>query len=405
MAKRTLTKSQELIALFRHIFSANRRNKAKILVAEWLLGIKGLFVSSNRVFGKDTSDERLDTWQFSETREVDVEYFKSNTPTLTENHLTDDGVVEVNHEYMIHRLHGATSYTNESTHRSIFNYQGKRVQSISSTRKGARAPSKLRLPVSRTVTGVTANLYGNMAVSEGNYFHWLVDAMSRIFILERFYNLDEIDQVLVPPLKYDFHWDGLAALGFDRDRIIELTALECIEFECLLASTPPRGSSSVFVPGWIIDGYEKMLKGSARKVSSIAGKRIYVSRRDAPTRMFSNEEEVCDFLEGRGFDIVEMSPLDLPNKIAVFRDADVIISQTGAGLTNLMFCHENLTVIELVDERFVYLPYASLAWYKKASYRAHLFSNESVLGKANAMVSKSYLDIKELEKTLVKMGV
>ncbi len=397
--------SQEIGALFRHIFSANRRHKAKILATEWLLGIKGSFVRSNKVFGKDSSDERLDTWQFKETREVDVEFFKSNTPPLTENLLTDDGVVEVKHEYHIHRLHGATSYTNESTHRSIFNNQGKRVQSISSTRKGAHAPSTLRLPVSRTVTGVTANLYGNMAVSEGNYFHWLVDAMSRIFILEQFYNLDQIDQVLVPPLKYDFHWDGLAALGFDRDRIVELTALECIEFECLLASTPPRGSSSVLVPGWIIDGYEKTLKRTAKTMNSIAGKRVYVSRRDAPTRMFSNEEEVCEFLEGRGFDIVEMSPLDLPNKIAVFRDADVIISQTGAGLTNLMFCHENPTVIELVDERFVYLPYASLAWFKKANYHAHFFSNESVLGKANAMVSKSHLDIKELEKTLVKMGV
>lgn len=400
-----MAKPQEITALFQHLFSATRRKKAKILAYEWLLGIKGMFFRRNKLISQDSSKERLDTWEFSETREVDAELFKSHTSIMTENILKEGGLVEINHEYQIHRLSGATSYTNESTHRSIFTHQGDRLDSISSTRKRARAPKKLRLPISRTIMGVTANLYGNMAVSDGNYFHWLVDAMSRFFILERIYNPAEIDQVLVPPLKYDFHWDGLACLGFDQTRIIELSALECIEFECLLASTTPRGTSSVLVPGWIVDSYEKTLKQTAKNVNSTAGRLIYVSRRDAPSRMFLNEEEVCEFLEGRGFDIVEMSPLDLVNKIAVFRDANVIISQTGAGLTNLMFCRESPTVIELIDERFVYLPYASLAWYKKANYHAHFFSNESILGKANAMVAKSYLDIKELEKTMIKMGI
>ena len=255
------------------------------------------------------------------------------------------------------------------------------------------------------ITGTTANLYGNVVSSEGNYFHWLVDAMARLLVIKRFYNLDDIDQVLVPPLKYDFHWDSLAVFGFDRSRVVELPALECLEFECLLATSPPRGTRSAIVPRWAIEGYERSLKHTARNVRSIASKLVYVSRRDAPNRMFLNEDEVCNFLKSRGFDVIELSPLDLPNKIALFRDAEVIISQTGAGLTNLIFCHDNVTVIELVDRRFVYPAYASIVWFKGATHHAHFFSNESVLGRVNAMVSKSHLNIEELEKSLNRFGV
>jgi len=119
--------------------------------------------------------------------------------------------------------------------------------------------------------------------------------------------------------------------------------------------------------------------------------------------MFTNEHEVCDFLENRGFDIVELTPLNLWEKIAVFRDADLIVSQTGAGLTNLMFCHSNVKVLELVDERFVYPMYASLAQYAGGTHHAHFFTNESALGRANAMVVKSSLNIGELEKSLAKI--
>ncbi len=77
--------------------------------------------------------------------------------------------------------------------------------------------------------------------------------------------------------------------------------------------------------------------------------------------MFSNEDQVCSILEIRGFNIAELTPQNLWQKIAFFKDANLIISQTGAGLTNLMFCYSNVKVLELVDEKFVYPLYASLS--------------------------------------------
>jgi len=118
--------------------------------------------------------------------------------------------------------------------------------------------------------------------------------------------------------------------------------------------------------------------------------------------MFLNEDEVCRFLESRGYEIVELTPLNLWKKIAVFRDADYIVSQTGAGLTNLMFCHPNVKVLELVDERFVSPVYASLAVYGGGTHYAHYFSNESSSGRSNPVVAKSFLNIGELAKALAE---
>ena len=400
-----MRKLKEVRLLLQHMFSTKRRRNAKILVKEWLMGLPFLSKKSNG-FGLDLpQDPPPDSWCIEESRKIDVSYFKRGTAALVEDRVLGEGSVHTERQYTVQQLNGGTSYTNEATHRSVFTQTGERIELLSSIKRLAieRTPSRRRLSVSRTIGGVTANLYGNIPSAEGNYFHWFVDCLPRLFLIERFHSLDNIDQVLVPPLKYDFHWDSLAVLGFDRSRIVELLPLECMQFESLLASSAPRGKGSAICPGWIIDQYKKTFLEKAKEVKPVAGKRVYISRRDAPNRMFTNEHEVCDLLENRGFDIVELTPLNLWEKIAVFRDADLIVSQTGAGLTNLMFCHSKVKVLELVDERFVYPAYASLAQYAGGAHHAHFFTNESALGRANAMVVKSSLNIGDFEKSLAQI--
>ena len=400
-----MNKFRELYLLFQHVFSASRRYKAKLLYKEWLIGLQSILRSSDSLHDSSLNllpDAEVDTWYTHETREIDASFYKRGAVVFVEDRILDDGQVHAEHEYTVHRMYGSSSFSNESTHRSIFDRTGERIERLSCVRSGTapRVPSQRRLPITRTVAGVTANLYGSISSAEGNYCHWFVDAMSRLFLIERFHALDTIDQVLVPPLKHDFQWDTLAYYGFDRSKIVELQPLECLEFENLLATSWPRGRGSFICPGWVIDRYNETLLVRAKGVQSVAGKRIYITRRDAPNRMLLNENEVCSFLKRHGFDIVELTPLDVWQKIAVFRDADIIVSQTGAGLTNLMFCHSNVKVLELVDKRFVYPLYASLAVYGGGSHHAHFFSNESALGRAYAMASKSSINIEELEKSL-----
>ena len=393
------------IKLLRHSFSKNRRNKAKIILKEWIL-TRPFLRKSNGKFDKDFSSEsNVDSWSFKESRKIDIDYVKQSHVGMVEDSIEGDGFAHTNINYQIQKLYDASSYTNGSTHRSVFARSGERMTLYSASRlwPGMSVPSKQWLPVNRTVKGVTANLFGNVASGDGNYFHWLVDSLSRIFIIERFYPLDSIDCVLVPPLKYDFHWDSLIALGFEKSQIIEMSPLDCMKFECLVVSSPPRGRNSAIAPGWMIDRFNETIGVKAEQVKSTAGKQVFISRRDAPKRMFENEKEICEFFRNRGFDVVELASLTLYEKIAVFRDAEVIVSQTGAGLTNLMFCQPNVKVLEIVDRNFVHPILASMVNYKRGTHQVHYFNSKSAGGHGGAAIARSTLDIPALAKALDKI--
>lgn len=394
---------RELKAVANHLLSTNRQNKALILMREFVMQLLPAAPSLG------TSERPVDPppqkWRHSQATKIDPDFFNVRTKPTTEDWLGEDGLVHIDFNHEVHCLYGASSYTNESTHRTIFDRDGQRIERLSYRRHAYSGPSRLRIKPKVEIAGTTVNLYSTTSCAEGNYAHWLVDALANLFLVERFHSLDAIDHVLVAPLKYDFQWDSLAAFGFGPEQIVELPALECLQFERLLATSAPRGESSSTCPVWAIERYRQVLLQNAANVPSIGGKKIYVSRRDAPSRKFLNEDEVCSFLESRGFDIVELAGLNLNNKIAVFRDAKCIVGQTGAGLTNLMFSTEGSVVLELVDHGFVYDLYSSIAASAGVRHVAHFFDNHSVLGKINAQVAQSTLDLNQLEQSLKKCDI
>ena len=396
-----MSKVEELQALFQYFISPTRIRKVGTLIREqW----------SSLIYRSDTDsqsnvnlpeDSEFEPWTVKEVRQVDPDYW-AQIYKSSDDRAEKDGI-HATYEYQVHKIYGATSYTNETTHRSIFDRFDRQIPSLCSKRGKAAPPAQRRLSVDRTLDGVTANLYGNLAVAEGNYFHWLIDGLARLFLIERYQPLDQIDYLLVPPLKYDFHWDSLEALGFDRSQIIELQPLQCIRFNCLLATTPPRGRNSAVCPGWIIDRYRTILLEHAKDTKSSAGKRIYISRRDAPKRMFTNEEVVCQELEANGFDIVELTPLNLWQKIAVFRDAEFVIGQTGAGLTNLIFSPSNVIFLELADKNLVSPLYATVVAHIGGTHHTHFFSSDSMVARVTPIVAKSSIDIDQLKDTINKL--
>ncbi len=388
---------------FFNLVSKKRLKKLSLLIREQIVSsnpFTGYVGKSPTLAQQETT---IHEWATDELRPMDADYFRMANAKIVEDEVLENGHVSTKHTYQVRNLVGGLSYTNAVTHRSVYDSAGNRIESLSSSRAGTKVPTVLRIPVKTKISGVTANLYGTVASAEGNYFHWFFDAMARIFIIQNFHSLNNIDNVLVPPLRYDFQWESLAALGFDRSKIIELEPLECLQFDCLLASSPPRGKGSAICPGWSIEQYRKVLLPLANTHSSPVGKRIYISRRDAPNRMFTNETAVCDYMHSQGFDVIELTPFSLWEKIAIFRDAELIVGQTGAGLTNLMFCTPNTEVLELVDTRFVYPLYASLVNHIGAKHKAHFFSTEENLIQSDAILTRATLNIDELSKSLASL--
>lgn len=304
----------------------------------------------------------------------------------------------VQHKYSFAVIPNASLYSNGATHVSIFDKNDKILTKYSYKKYRSTGQeeetSKRALPIDRHVAGKTLNLYGSVENTVGNYGHWLVDGIGMVFLATQKYCLEDIDYFLIPEIRHDFQLECMLELGIPKHKILEVSVLTCYQFESLICVSAPRGIDSNVVPGWLVDGYRNSI---IRKKKNEIKRKLYVSRRDAKTRKFVNEEEVIDLLRKYDFKIVELSNYDFSSKVELFNSADVIIGLTGAGLTNLMFCRENAHVIEIFPENFVNYFYASIAGQLGLNYDCLIVRNNSFLNKISKYYGDLAIDISELE--------
>jgi capsular polysaccharide biosynthesis protein len=74
---------------------------------------------------------------------------------------------------------------------------------------------------------------------------------------------------------------------------------------------------------------------------------IYISRSKATKRRISNEDQVTSLLSKKGFATVLMERMSFKEQCAVAQSANILISNHGAGLTNMLFMHSGATVMEI----------------------------------------------------------
>lgn len=77
-------------------------------------------------------------------------------------------------------------------------------------------------------------------------------------------------------------------------------------------------------------------------------RRLYLTRRGALERDIINESFLTDFLELKGFEIIDGGKISFDEQVAAFRDAEIVIGPHGASFSNLSFCSPNTLVIEII---------------------------------------------------------
>ena len=215
--------------------------------------------------------------------------------------------------------------------------------------------------------GVVFNLFpGGGGVS--NYFHWLIDVLPRIHLLRQAGLFDKVDWFVVPSYKISFQKETLSLLGIPPDKIIEGTDQLHIQADLLVSSSHPRGEKSHIMPNWLVQFYRDTF------MSIPSGKLfppyVYVSRRDSSMRQVTNEAALIELLKLYGFEVYELSKLSFLEKKDLFAHARVVVSASGAGLTNVLFCQPGATLVEFFPEGFVNTHYYDLA---RANAMHHYF--------------------------------
>ena len=78
--------------------------------------------------------------------------------------------------------------------------------------------------------------------------------------------------------------------------------------------------------------------------------KIYLTRQHSQYRNLINEGDIIEILKREGFKIVDLGDFSIIKQMELFSKSKVIISPTGSGLTNIVFCSPGTKVIEITPK-------------------------------------------------------
>jgi hypothetical protein len=177
-----------------------------------------------------------------------------------------------------------------------------------------------------------------------NYYHWTVECLVRIRLLER-YGADtgEYPTLLVPEDRSSWMDESLAIADYAGP--VEGWDGGVARAERLLVPTFPDPISAEC--RWL---HDRMREGGDDGDGD--GERIYVSRRDATVRRVSNWNAVRRVLDEFDVQPYVLSDLSVREQIDLFSQADLVVGPHGAGLTNVVY-GDDLSVVELFGSKLM----------------------------------------------------
>jgi len=206
-----------------------------------------------------------------------------------------------------------------------------------------------KLPFNQTVQLDTVCLLLNYWSK--NYYHWIVDCLTRIEGLELYEKRTGRKPLLIIDANpTSWQVESLQILGYNFNDCIHWTFSKAAVKRLIVPSFRRQGEA--ISPKSLIWIREQALD----KLTNIKNcrcdfsPRIYISRAKASGRRVINEQQVLSFLLPLGFVSYSLEDLSFSEQVKLFSTAEVIIGPHGAGFTNIIFSPHKLIFIEFVTK-------------------------------------------------------
>jgi capsular polysaccharide biosynthesis protein len=186
--------------------------------------------------------------------------------------------------------------------------------------------------------------WGNKRYGGAGYWHWLLDSVSRLSLLDRF---PPDTLIITPRLEPWMRW-FLDRLDIG-ERILETEATAMTIEQFYFSS--PSSMTGCWNP-YAVDFLRRSFLQFGSPPSDSLPKRFYITR-DGYTRGVSNDVEVREFFTRKGWALIAPEKLSIPDQIALFRDAKAIAGVHGSAFTNLIWASPGTSVLELVPGNFM----------------------------------------------------
>lgn len=206
--------------------------------------------------------------------------------------------------------------------------------------------------------------------SDLNYFHWITESFSKIYILDQMEKgILEGVKILIPK-GIKIIRESLMDIGISEEQIYEVGCNDNIEINNLLYI------SRLGNPG---DPRPEICKYINNKLSnqidSKKYRKIYISRHGS-ARKLKNERQLQIELKNKGYEIYQLEKMSFSAQVRLFSQANVIVAEHGAGLTNILFAKQNVEIYEIFKKTYINLCYWYIATILKFNYH-YIVCNEN----------------------------
>jgi hypothetical protein len=178
----------------------------------------------------------------------------------------------------------------------------------------------------------------------GGYFHWLADALTRLYTIREMAR----SMTLLLPAQYasfGFVRPSLAPFQVRDVQFIEPDETLCCERLVVPMHTAPSGHYDEEILGGVRRLLVEAYAGAT--ADGDEGARVYVSRARATKRRIANEKEVVGVVREFGFRVVNAEEHTFEQQVEIAARARLLVSNHGAGLTNMLFMRDGGRVLEL----------------------------------------------------------
>ena len=237
---------------------------------------------------------------------------------------------------------------------------------------------------------------------DGNYYHFLMDVLTKVGVLEQAPSVPAPD-VWYVPARTRFQRELLELFGIGAGQRIDAAEQLHVQADELVVPGPPAMTEKN--PPWAVE----FLRGRLLPHIDTSGPRrnVYVTRGpSANNRSIVNEAALLDVLAAHDFVHVDPGGLSVVEQIRTFATANVIVAPHGAALANIIFASPGSTLVELFPAGCLLPDY----WRLASSVPGMRYRYVSAVGgprhptRAGTIVRDIEVDVAAVSETLRELG-
>ena len=195
-----------------------------------------------------------------------------------------------------------------------------------------------------------------------NYVHWLTETLPKLALIDGIDAYRDLPYIIDAGLHPNI-LESLRHLNLNSRNVIQLGRGEMLAVEKLVAISPVAYVPFDFKPGikpneldinpgsalYSPDGLQQVRQSMVAVLGETEGalKRRLFLRRTGKSRPMNNSIEIEAMVREHGFEIIEPETLSFADQVRLFSSAELIVSQGGAALGNIIFAPAGCHVIVL----------------------------------------------------------